>query len=90
MGIDYELISFIQGSRRKIVLQCLNKGIKTPKQIASECKISISNVSNTLPELMDKKLIVCKNPNSHINRYFEISLKGKNLLLSVDSINKIN
>lgn len=80
MPTNYELLSFIQGPRRKKVLMCLESGIKTPKQIADECQISISNVSNTLPELKDKKLVECKNPESHVNKYFEITDKGKRLL----------
>jgi len=86
MKIDYELISFIQGKRRKAVLKCLEGGIKIPRQIASECKISISNVSNTLPELLNKDLIVCKNPKSHVNKYFEITKKGSRLLFSSEEL----
>jgi predicted transcriptional regulator len=80
MKKDYELISFIQGSRRKAVLTCLKEKPKIPKQISDECKISISNVSNTLPELLEKSLIICKNPKSRVFKYYEITQKGKNLL----------
>ena len=80
MKEDYELISFIHGSRRKAVLNCLKDEPKIPKQIAEECKISISNVSNTLPELVEKELIQCKNPKSKVYRYYEITKKGKELL----------
>ncbi len=52
MKKDYALMSFIQrAKRRKIVLSCL-KETKIPKEIATECKISISNVSNALAELV--------------------------------------
>ena len=80
MQKDYELISFIQGSRRKAVLFCIEKQPKIPKQIAEECKISISNVSNTLPELIKKGLIECKNPKSRVYKYYEITKKGRELL----------
>ena len=83
MEEDYELISFIQGSRRKAVLSCLKEKPKIPKKISEECKISISNVSNTLPELVNKKLIICKNPKSRIFKYYEITPKGKELLKKV-------
>ena len=85
MKEDYELISFIQGSRRKAVLSCLKDEPKIPKQIAEECKVSISNVSNTLPELFKKDLVICKNPKSKIYRYYEITKKGKELLKLIDS-----
>ena len=65
MKKDYTLISFIlRGKRRKSVLKAL-KEPKIPKDIAEECKISISNVSNTLPELVKKGLISCRNPGDH-------------------------
>jgi len=86
MKINYELISFIQGKRRRAILNFLKEGVKTPKQIASKCNLSISNISNTLSELIEKGLIICKNPKSHINRYFEITFKGKELLSQSDSI----
>ena len=80
MEKDYELISFIQGSRRRAVLSCLKEKPKIPKQIAEECKISISNVSKTITELLNKKLIVCKNPKSRVYKYYEITSKGEELL----------
>jgi len=85
MRKDYELLSFIHGSRRKKVLSCLKEKPKTPKQIAQECKLSISNVSNTLPELKKKELVICKNPKSHLYKYYEITNKGKRLLQDKDN-----
>ena len=77
---DYSLLSFVlRGSRRKIILQCLNKP-KIPRQIAEECKISIHNVSKSLRELINKRLIVCKNPNDKFYRFYELTKKGKDLL----------
>lgn len=84
MKKDYELLSFIHGSRRKLVLSALNEGVKTPKEIADKCKISISNVSNTLPELVKKRLVICKNPKNHIYKYYEITNKGKELLKEIN------
>ena len=84
MKKDYELLSFIHGARRRAVLLSLKDEAKNPKQIADECKISISNISNTLPELVEKGLVICKNPNSHIFKYYEITKKGKELLNQID------
>lgn len=80
MKKDYSLISFVlRGSRRKQILVAL-KEPKIPKNIAEECKISISNVSNTLPELIKEGLVSCKNPEDHYYKYFELTKKGKDLL----------
>ena len=81
MNKEYNLISFVErASRRKSVFICLKNHPKIPKEIASECKISISNVSNALPELVKKGLIKCKNPEDHYFRYYEITNKGKELI----------
>ena len=81
MKNQYNLISFIlRAKRRKAVFQCLKESPKIPKDIAGECKISISNVSNTLPELIEKGLIKCKNPEDHYFKYYEITKKGKELI----------
>ncbi|MBI2044877.1 ArsR family transcriptional regulator [Candidatus Pacearchaeota archaeon] len=80
MKDDYSLISFIlRGKRRKTVLKCLNSP-KIPKDIATECNLSISNVSNTLPELVKKGLVKCKNPKDHYYKYYELTNLGNNLL----------
>lgn len=81
MKKDYSLISFIlRGSRRKAVFLALKEEAKIPKQIAGECGLSISNVSNTLPELIKEGLVICKNPEDHYFKYHEITKKGKDLL----------
>ena len=81
MKKDYSLISFIlRGSRRKAIFLSLKEEAKIPKQIATECKISISNVSNTLPELIGQGLVICKNPEDHYFKYHELTKKGKDLL----------
>ncbi|MCX6742057.1 MAG: winged helix-turn-helix domain-containing protein [Candidatus Pacearchaeota archaeon] len=83
MKKDYSLISFIQrAKRRKIVLNCLKKA-KIPKEIATECKISISNVSNALAELVKADLVFCNNPKDHYFRYYELTPKGKSLLKKI-------
>jgi len=79
MKKDYELISFLlRGGRRKRVLDALTKA-KTPKEIAQECKISTSNVSNTLSELKEKELVECITPDAHFCRFYKLSKKGLRL-----------
>ena len=79
MKKDYSLISFIlRGVRRKAVLEALTHP-KTPKEIAQECKISTSNVSNSLMELKDRELVDCITPEAHFCRFYKITKKGKEL-----------
>jgi len=80
MKKDYALISFLhRAKRRASVLKVLNEP-KTPKKIAEICKISISNVSNSLAELKEKGLIRCINPQDHLSRFYEQTEKGKKVL----------
>ena len=77
---NYSLLSFIlRGERRKAILLCLDKP-KIPKEIARCCKVSIHNVSKSLKELMEKNLILCKNPEDKFYRFYELTKKGKELI----------
>jgi DNA-binding MarR family transcriptional regulator len=80
MKKDYSLISFLhRAKRRTAVLKCLEKP-KTPKDIAFECKLNISNVSNALTELKEKDLIECINPEDHISKFYQRTKKGDGAL----------
>ncbi|MDD9952925.1 MAG: helix-turn-helix domain-containing protein [Candidatus Woesearchaeota archaeon] len=80
MKKDYPMISFVlRGRRRHAVMRALTEA-KTPKQIAQECKISTSNVSNALAELKEKKLVHCITEDAHFFRFYELTKKGKDLL----------
>lgn len=84
MKLDYEVISFLlRGKRRKTILFSL-KGAKTPKQIAEECKISISNVSVALAELVGKELIKCITPKEKIFRFYELTEKGRKAIKQLE------
>lgn len=88
MNHEYHTLSFFQrGKRRKGILLSL-KEPKTPKEIATLCKISISNVSNALSELMKKGFVECINPNDHTFKYFQLTSKGKKALTLLDSKEK--
>lgn len=80
MKKDYHLISFLhRATRRTAVLECLEEP-KTPKEVAIECKLSISNISNALAELKEKELIECINPEDHISKFYQQTKKGKDVL----------
>lgn len=80
MKRDYYLISFLhRAKRRTAVLKCLDEP-KTPKEIATICKLSISNISNALAELKEKGLIECINPEDHLSKFYQQTKKGKEVL----------
>ena len=81
---NYSLLSFIlRGERRKAILLCLNKPM-IPKEIADKCNVSIHNVSKSLKELVDRGLIVCKNPQDKFYRFYELTKKGREILKELD------
>jgi DNA-binding MarR family transcriptional regulator len=66
---------------------CLDKPM-IPKEIAQKCNVSIHNVSKSLKELVDRGLIVCKNPNDKFYRFYELTKKGKDILKELDKTTK--
>jgi len=81
---NYSLLSFVlRGERRKAILICLNKPM-IPKEIADKCNVSIHNVSKSLKELVDRGLIVCKNPQDKFYRFYELTKKGREILKELD------
>ena len=88
MKKDYELISYLlRGSRRKAVLQALDKP-KTPKEIAKECKISTSNVSNALQELLKIGLVECITPKAHFYRFYQLTKLGKETIKKINELKR--
>ena len=81
---NYSLLSFfLRGERRKAILLCLNKPM-IPKEIGEHCNVSIHNVSKSLKELVDRGLIVCKNPDDKFYRFYELTKKGKEIIKELD------
>ena len=83
MKISYSIISFLlRGKRRLKILKYLNdsKEPRIPKKISEDTKFSLSNVSNSLSELLSKGLIKCVNPNDKLFRFYVIINKGKDAL----------
>ena len=80
---NYPLLSFVlRGERRKAILLCLDKTM-IPKEIAQKCNGSIHNVSKSLRELVDRGLIVCKNPDDKFYIFYELTKKGKDLIKTI-------
>lgn len=79
-GSEWEDISFIlTGKHRKNLLKLLNKP-KTPTMVKEETNLHFNQVSRTLIELENKKLIECLNPKQKLIRLYQITNKGKTLL----------
>ena len=82
----WELLSFIQGENRRLALEELSKGPKTPKQIADSTEKHLSHMSRALRELEDKGVAKCMTPDANKNRFYDITEKGEKLLDKLQEI----
>ena len=88
--LDYLVISFLmRGKRRNKVLYSL-KSPQMPRDIADKCKLSISNVSASLKELLGKDLIKCITPNEKIFKFYQMTKKGQVAINHFEKHNNIS
>lgn len=75
--MNYELIGFIKASKyREDILAILAKDVCTPKEISDKLNVHISQVSRTLNELVEMKLIKVLNPNMKKGRIYSLTSLG--------------
>ena len=55
----------------------------TPSIISEKTKIYPSHISNTLNELVEKKLVVCITPKLRKGRLYELTVTGKEILKNI-------
>jgi len=78
--MNWKLYSFvIRSEKRKKILLSL-KTPKTPTQIGSEVEASISHVSRTLKQFVDKGIIGCLTPKEKVGRIYSLTKEGKDIL----------
>jgi DNA-binding MarR family transcriptional regulator len=76
----WELVSFAQGRVRRLCLEALSAGPKTPNSISESSGVHLSHVSRSLRELQSKGLVECVTPKATKNRIYIISNKGRKTL----------
>ena len=82
--MNYELLSFVKRSeRRKQIIKVLRKA-STPSEIADEVGVSVSHVSRTLKEFVEKDIAVCQTPDAKIGKIYELTEEGRKILEEID------
>lgn len=77
---NWNLYGFVVASRyRKIIVESLAGRPRTPSQLAKECNIPLTRVSNTLTELSDKEIVTCLNPDQRKGRLYRLTEQGKRI-----------
>jgi len=75
--MDYGLIGFIKASKhRQDILLILERIPCTPREIAEKLNLHISQVSRTLAEMLEMKLIEIMNPEMKKGRIYSITPIG--------------
>jgi DNA-binding MarR family transcriptional regulator len=85
----YDDVSYLLGSKlSKKILECLNssKDPLAPLQIAELTDIARSNVSTKLGQLKRRGLVKEVNPKARKWRFYNITDKGKQVLVKVKSM----
>lgn len=65
-----------RGKQRKKIIFVLEKA-KTPTQIKNETNIKVTNVSDVLRDMLNRKLVKCLNPEDKLGRFYELTSIGK-------------
>ena len=75
---DWHVFGLIVASdyRRKVV-NAIESGAKTPKQIAGLTGLHLSHVSATLSELTNEKVVVCLTPELRKGKLFQLTEVGR-------------
>ena len=79
----YALGFVLASEHRKKVMLALQDRPSTPSVISEKTKIYPSHISNTLSELVEKKLVVCLTPKLKKGRLYELTANGKKILKNI-------
>ncbi len=86
-----KIISSIARSKRRLeILKALSEKEKSQPEIMKITKMYKSHTSRAINELLEKKLIICKNPKDRVFRFYKITALGKKILKEVEDILSIN
>jgi DNA-binding MarR family transcriptional regulator len=80
-------LAFVLRAKNRIkILEVLKDNKLISKQIEEKTGMYKSHVSRTLKELISKDLVKCINPEDRNFRFYEITNKGKNLMIEIKKI----
>jgi len=83
--LDWEKFGYIVASKyRKGIVSALNKGPRTPKDMAQELGLYISHISSTLSELEEKEIVRCLTPSLRKGRIYGLTDAGKEIATEIE------
>jgi DNA-binding HxlR family transcriptional regulator len=82
--LDWNLYGYVVASRyRKIIVENLSRRPRTPSQLAKDCGLPLTRISNTLTELATKEIVTCLNPNQRKVRVYKLTEEGKRIAQTI-------
>lgn len=82
-----KIISFVARSKRRLeILKLLFKKERNQSEIMKTTKMYKSHTSRTIKELSKNKLIICRNPEDRVFKFYKITVKGIKILKEVERI----
>ena len=83
--MDEDVLRYVNKSTYRVrTIKAIGKDIKIPKEIAHDCGILQSHISNVLRELKDKDLVECLNPKMRKGRLYRLSEDGLDILNQIE------
>lgn len=76
----WDLVSFAQGRSRRVCLEGLKEGPKTPQMIAKATNSYLTHISRAMRELEGKGLVKCLTPDMNKNRFYELTDIGRDVV----------
>lgn len=87
MSKDIYLVTFVlRGKNRVSITNALAKGKKTQAELHKATGMYRTHVRRSLNELMEKRLVICLNPNDRIYKLYELSTLGKKVVKKANQI----
>jgi len=78
--VNYDIISKINRSNIKLKILEFLQSPKTVMELAKTLDKHKTSISRAIQDMLDDKLIICKNPNSHNFRYYQTTDLGVKVL----------
>jgi len=90
MSISPSLISLVASSKRRFeLLKILNKESKSQPELRRLTGMYKAHTSRTLKELLEKRLIICRNPKDRVFKFYKITALGQKVFVEAERVLKI-
>ena len=74
----------LRGKQRRAILKALSRP-RTPTLLKEELSIKISNISDVLRAMEERRIVKCVNPKDRHGRLYELTTKGRMLMKELTS-----